>query len=130
MKTFQYLVSCHGRNSLKRKLFLSLPLDWKQVSFSDCFFITVSSRACNFAENKPRVGRKRAYTVKILTKLLDTATFFPPSYNLRTHMKFCQQKSSMRHYWYAWSMYGFIIFSSWLANCDFWAVNRTLHPKI
>ena len=37
MKTFQYLVLYRGKNSLKRKLFISLSLDWKQASFSDCF---------------------------------------------------------------------------------------------
>ena len=50
--------------------------DWKQATFSDCFFITVSSSACNFAENRPRVGRKRAYTVKIFNEVIRYCCFF------------------------------------------------------
>ena len=32
------------------------------------FFITVWSSTCNFAEYKPRAGRKRAHTVKIFNE--------------------------------------------------------------
>ena len=76
MKALQYLVSYHGKTSLKMKLFFSLPRDSKQASFSDSFCITVSSIACNFTENKPRVGRGRTYTVKIFKEIIRYCYFF------------------------------------------------------
>ena len=76
VKALQYLASYHGKNSLKMKLFFSLPRDSKQASFCDSFCITVSSIACNFTENKPRVGRGRTYTVKIFNEIIRYCYFF------------------------------------------------------
>ena len=64
------------KNSLKMKLFFSLPRDSKQASFCDSFCITVSFIACNFTENKPRDGRWRTYTVKIFNEIIRYCYFF------------------------------------------------------
>ena len=86
MKAFQYVVSYHGKDSL------SLPLDWKQAPFSDYIFIIVSSGACNFAENKQRVEKKEASTVKMFNEIIRYYYFFSPSYILQTAMKILSAK--------------------------------------